>query len=209
MELRSYVLIDSMQPQYAALTGKVFTGSVAVEGMAQAFIEVAPACDIYELVDVALKTAEVRPGRLSVERVYGSLEIHSVHLESVKVAGAAALRLMGLTENDRQKPQVVSAKLVTRIDPYEAQNINQRARGGLLLAGQTLCVIEVTPAAYVVLAANEAEKAANITLIDYRDTGAFGRLYIGGTESEAMIARDAAVRAIEELPGRSPGTSGA
>ena len=203
MELRTYVMIDSMQPQYAALTGKMFTGSVAVEGMAQVFIEVAPACDIYELMDVALKAAEVRPGGLSVERVYGALEIHSTHQESVRVAGAAALRLVGLTENDRQKPQVVSSKVVTRIDPYEAQNINKRSQGGLLLAGQTLCVVEVTPAAYVVLAANEAEKAANITLVHYRDTGAFGRLYLAGTESEIMIARDAAIRSIEELPGRT------
>lgn len=203
MELRTYVLIDSTQPQYAALTGKLLTGSVVVEGMAQLLIEVAPACDIYELADVALKAADVRLGSLEVERVFGSLEIHSTHQEPVRVAGAAALRLASLSEVDRQKPQVVSAKLVTRIDPYEAQNINKRTRGGLLLARQTLCVVEVTPAAYVVLAANEAEKAANITLVDYRDTGAYGRLYLGGTESEVLIAQEAAIRAIEELPGRA------
>ena len=204
MELRTYVLIDSMQPQYAALTGKIFSGSVAVEDMAQAFVEVAPASSIYELMDAALKAAQVRPGGLNVERVYGSFEIHSAHQESVRVAGAAALRVAGLTQNDREKPEVVSARVVTGIDPYEVQNINKTARGGLLLARQTLCVIEVTPAAYVVLAANEAEKAANITLIDYRGTGAFGRLYIGGTESEVMIARDAAVRSVEALSGRPP-----
>jgi len=204
MELRTYVLIDSTQPQYAALTGKLLTGSVVVEGMAQLFIEVAPACDIYELADAALKAAEVRLGSLSVERVFGSLEIHSLYQEPVRVAGDAALRLAGLSEADRQKPKVVSAKLVTRIDPYEAQTINTRARGGLLLARQTLCVVEVTPAAYVVLAANEAEKAANITLIDYRDMGVYGRLYLGGTESEVVIAREAAIRSIEELSGRTP-----
>jgi ethanolamine utilization microcompartment shell protein EutL len=203
MELRTYLLIDSMQAQYAALTGKLSAGTVPVEGMAELYIEVAPACDIYEVMDAALKAAEVRPGMLNVERVYGSLEVHSSHQESVKVAGAAALRLVNLTESDRQKPQVVSAKMVTGIDPYEAQNINRKSRGGLLLRGQTLCVIEVTPAAYVVLAANEAEKAANITLVDYAVTGAFGRLYIAGTESEVTIARDAAVRAIESLPGKS------
>jgi len=202
MELRTYVVIDSMQPQYAALTGKIFTGGVVVEGMAEVIIEVSPACDIYRVMDAALKAAEVRPGSLNVERVYGSLEVHSEHQESVKVAGAAALRLMELSERERQKPQVVSAKMVTEIDAYEAQNINKRARGGLLLRGQTLCVIEVTPAAYVVLAANEAEKAANITLVDYSDTGVFGRLYIAGTESEIMIGRDAAIRAIEALTGR-------
>ncbi len=202
MDLRTYILIDSMQPQYAALTGKISTGSVVVQGMAELFVEIAPACDIYEVMDAALKAAEVRPGWLNIERVYGSMELHSVHQESVRVAGAAALRLMSLTENDRQKPEVVSAKLVTGIDPYEAQNINVRARGGLLLKGQTLCVVEVTPAAYVMLAANEAEKAANITLVDYRETGAYGRLHLSGTESEVMIARDAVIRAIDGVAGR-------
>jgi ethanolamine utilization microcompartment shell protein EutS len=207
MELRTYVLIDSMQPQYAALNGKLSTGSVPVEAMAELYIELAPACDIYEVMDAALKAAEVRPGMLNVERVYGSLEIHSMHQESVRAAGASALRMMGLSETDRQKPQVVSSKMVTGIDAYEAQNINKKARGGLILQGQTLSVIEVTPAAYVVLAANEAEKAANITLVDYAVTGAYGRLYLAGTESEVAIARNAAIRAIESLPGRSGKTS--
>ena len=203
MELRTYVLIDSMQPQYAALTGKVFTGSVVIEGMAEVFVEVAPASDVYQVMDAALKAADVHPGTLSVERVYGLLEIHSGYQEAVKVAGAAVLRFMGMEECDRQKPQVVSSKMVTNVDPYEVQNINVRARGGLFLARQTLCVIEVTPAAYVVLAANEAEKAANITLVDYRDIGVYGRLYIAGTESEVAEARDAAIQAIDALPGKN------
>jgi hypothetical protein len=202
IQLRTYLFIDQMQPQYAALTGKLFQGDVVVEGMSELFIEIAPSCDIYQVLDAALKAAEVRPGGLGVEREYGSLEIHSPRQESVRAGGAAALRLMGLSETDRIKPKVVSARLVTGIDPYMAQRINKVSFGGLLLRGQTLCVLEVTPAAYVVLAANEAEKAANITLVHYRDTGAFGRLYISGTESEVTIARDAAIRHVEALNGR-------
>ena len=201
--LRTYLIVDEMQPQYAALTGKLFVGDVVVEGMAELFIELAPACDIYQVMDAALKAAEVRPGGLGVEREYGTLEVHSDRQESIRAAGAAALRLMGLSESDRVKPKVVSSKMVTGIDPYMAQRINKASYGGLLLGGQTLCVLEVTPAAYVVLAANEAEKAANITLVHYRDTGAFGRLYISGTESEVGIARDAAVRQIDALAGRA------
>jgi ethanolamine utilization microcompartment shell protein EutL len=201
--LRTYLIIDDMQPQYAALTGKIFVGDVAVEDMSELFIELAPACDIYQVMDAALKAAEVHPGGLGVEREYGTLEVHSVRQESIRAAGAAALRLMGLSENDRVKPKVVSSKLVTGIDPYMAQCINRASYGGLLLKGQTLCVLEVTPAAYVVLAANEAEKAANITIVHYRDTGAFGRLYISGTESDVGIARDAAIRQIDAITGRA------
>jgi ethanolamine utilization microcompartment shell protein EutL len=203
MELRTYVLIDTMQPQYAALTGKMLQGDVPVEGMAEIFMEVAPASDVYELLDAALKTTEVRPGLLRVEREYGSLEIHGFFQEAVQVAGQEALARFGLTETDRIKPEVVSAKMTTGIDPYEAQLVNQRSYGGLLLAGQTLCVIEVAPAAYVPLAANEAEKAANITLVNYAPSGRYGRLLIAGTESDVRVGRDAAVQAVNSLSGRT------
>ena len=202
MELRTYVLIDTMQPQYAALTATLLQGDVPVEGMAEVFIELAPASDVYEFMDAALKTADVRPGWLRVEREYGSLEIHSFFQEGVIVAGRRALARFDLSEQDRQKPEVVQAKMVTNVDPYEAMLVNQRSQGGLLLRGQTLCVIEVAPAAYVMLAANEAEKAANITLVHYQPSGRYGRLYIAGTESEVNVARDAAVQAVNSLSGR-------
>jgi ethanolamine utilization microcompartment shell protein EutL len=202
MNLRTYVLIDRMQPEYAALTGKITQGEVPVEGMAELYIEVAPAADIYRVMDIALKTTEVRAGALAVEREYGSLEIHSAHQEAVQVAGRRALEVMGLTENDRLKPQILSATMVSRVDPWECQLINRVSYGGLLLAGQTLSVIEVMPAAYIVLAANEAEKAANITMVNYTSRGRSGRLYISGTEADVRQAQEAAIAAIEALPGR-------
>ena len=205
MELRTYVLIDTMQPQYAALTGVLMQGDVPVEGMAEVFMELAPASDVYEMLDAALKTTEVRPGSLRVEREYGTLEIHGFFQEDVKVAGQAALARFGLTEADRWKPEVVSVKMVTNVDAYEAQLVNQTSRGGLLLKGQTLCVLEVAPAAYVILAANEAEKAADITLVHYSPSGRFGRLYLAGTESAVKVARDAAVQAVNSLSGKAPG----
>ncbi len=203
MELRTFILIDSMQPQYAALTGVLLRGDVPVEGMAEVFMEMAPASDAYEMLDAALKTTEVRPGQLTVEREYGSLEIHSFFQEAVRVAGQQALARFNLSEQDRQKPQVVSVKMVTDVDAWEAQLVNQASRGGLLLRGQTLCVIEVVPASYVMLAANEAEKAAHVTLVHYQPSGRFGRLYLGGTDSEIKCARDAAIWSINSLDGRT------
>jgi len=204
MELRTYVLIDSMQPQYAALTGVLLSGDVPVEGMAEVFMELAPASDVYEVLDAALKTTDVRPGLLRVEREYGTLEIHSVFQEAVQVAGREALARFDLTEQDRWKPEVVSVKTVSNMDAYEAQLVNQMGRGGQLLKGQTLCVIEVSPAAYVMLAANEAEKASNITLVHYQPSGRYGRLYISGTESEVKVGRDAAIQAVNSLNGQTP-----
>lgn len=118
------------------------------------------------------------------------------------MAGREALARFNLTEGDRWKPEVAAVKMVTGIDAYEAQLVNQASKGGLLLRGQTLCVLEVVPAAYVMLAANEAEKAAHITLVHYQPAGRFGRLYISGTEAEVKVGRDAAIEAIQSLPGQ-------
>lgn len=203
MQLRTYLLIDQMQPQYGALTGKTMQGEIPVEGMAEVYIETAPASDIYRVMDIALKTMDVRAGALAVEREYGSLEIHSYHQEAVQVAGRQALEVLGLTESDRLKPEILSALLISNVDAFQAQLINRTSFGGLLLAGQTLCVLEVLPAAYIVLAANEAEKAANITLVNYTPRGRSGRLYFSGTDAEVRQARDAAIKSIEALPGRS------
>jgi ethanolamine utilization microcompartment shell protein EutL len=203
MEVRSYFLIDSMQPQYAALTGVLLSGDVPVEGMAEVLMELAPASDVYEVLDAALKTTDVRPGLLRVEREFGTLEIHSFFQEAVLVAGREALAKVNLSEGDRRKAEVVSVKMVSNIDAYEAQLVNQMGRGGQLLKGQTLCVIEVTPAAYVMLAANEAEKASTITLVHYQPSGKYGRLYISGTDSAVTVARDAAVQAVNSLSGQA------
>lgn len=199
MDLRTYILIDSMQPQYAALTGVLLQGDVPVVGMAEVFMELAPASDVYEVMDTALKTTDVRPGMLRVEREFGTLEIHGAVQEAVQVAGRNALARYGLTENDRQKPEVVSVKMVPHVDPYQAQMVNQTSRGSLLLAGQMLCVMEISPAAYVMLAANEAEKAAHITLVHYQPSGRYGRLYIAGSDADVMVGREAAIKAIKSL----------
>jgi ethanolamine utilization microcompartment shell protein EutL len=203
MELRTYILIDSMQPQYAALTGKLLRGDVPVEGMAEIFMELAPASDVYEVLDAALKTTDVRPGLLRVEREFGTIEIHGFFQEAVQVAGREALARFGLSESDRIKPEAVLVKMVTNVDAYEAQLVNQTSYGSLLLKGQTLCVVEVAPAAYVMLAANEAEKAANITLVNYTPSGRYGRLLIAGTESEVKVGRDAAIQAVNSLTGQT------
>ena len=41
-------------------------------------------------------------------------------------------------------------------------------------------MLEMQPASYTILAANEAEKTAEIKIVDYRMIGATGRLYLSG-----------------------------
>jgi len=60
-------------------------------------------------------------------------------------------------------------------------------------------LLECQPAAHAILACNEAEKAANIKVVDMRMIGANGRLYLAGTEAEVRNARDAAEGALHSV----------
>ena len=104
--------------------------------------------------------------------------------------------------NDRIKPRVVSSQIIRHIDAHQVQLINRMRHGHMLLAGQTLYVLEVEPAGYAALAANEAEKAADINILEVMAFGSFGRVYLGGEERDIMAAYGAAVAAIEGVTGR-------
>ena len=196
--LRSWVYIDRMQPQYAAYAGSVIQGDVPIAGMAELFVEVAPSNEIYRVADVALKGADVKPATQFIEREFGLLEVHSFEQSAVQ-AGRAVLEYTELTVADVMRPQVESFQVITNVDPYQAQLINRMSRGALLVPGRTLLVLEISPAAYVTLAVNEAEKAANLELIHLSNVGRFGRALLSGSESEILAARDAAIDAIENF----------
>ncbi len=57
------------------------------------------------------------------------------------------------------------------------------------------------PAAYINYACNEAEKKANIKIIHVSSVGRFGRMWLSGTESEILTAKNAATSALEALEG--------
>jgi hypothetical protein len=207
VELRSYVYLDRLQPQHASYIGTVALGFLPLPGDASLWIEISPGIEINRITDVALKAAVVRPGVQFVERLYGLLEIHSSNQGEVKAAGRAILQALGVSERDSLKPEVVSSQIIRNIDPYQAQIINRNRRGQMLLAGQTLYVLEVTPAAYAALAANEAEKAALINILQVQAVGSFGRLYLGGEERDIKAGSAAALEAITNVAGRKANKS--
>jgi len=75
----------------------------------------------------------------------------------------------------------------------------------MLIPGQTLYVLELEPAAYAALAANEAEKAAHINILEVRAFGSMGRVYLGGEERDIDVGWRAALAAIEAIDGREVG----
>lgn len=195
--MRAYAYIDSMQPEFAAYVGATVQGSPPVAGMAELWIEVAPANEAFRLMDVALKAADVQPATQYIEREFGLLELHSWSQSEVQAAAEAIFAVTGLTINDRVRPKLASSQVVTNVDPFQAQLINKMRRGSLLVPGQTLLIMEVEPAAYITLAANEAEKAAAISQVYVSNVGRFGRYFAAGTDSEIDAARLSAIAAIE------------
>src|SRR5204862_5528025 len=171
-------------------------------GQASLFVEIAPGIAINRVTDVALKATRVVPALQIVERAYGLLEVHADDQGDVRDAGAAILRHLGLGEADRIKPQVVTNQIIRSIEAYQAQIINRNSQGMMILPGQSLFLLETDPAGYVAYAANEAEKAADVYLIQVQPYGAFGRLWMSGPEAEIDAAAAAAIAAIEGLSGR-------
>lgn len=203
IQLRTYVFIDRMQPQFAAYSASVAQGYLPVEGQTSLYVEIAPGMAINHLMDVALKATNVTPAEQIVERHYGMLELHSDSQGDVRQAGQAILDEIGAQESDRLKPKVVSHQIIRNVDPHQAMLINRYGRKGMmLLANQSLFILETYPAGYATIAANEAEKAADINIITIRAAGAFGRVYLGGDEKDIVVASEAALTAINDLDGR-------
>ena len=206
--LRTYVFLDSLQPQLAAFIGTTARGFLPVAGDASMFIETAPGLIINRITDVALKATQCTPAIMVVERAFGLLEIHHRDKGQAQLGGQAVLGYLGISEHDRLKPRVVSDQVIRAVEPYHAQVINKIRYGDMLIAGESLLILETEPAGYVSFACNEALKAARIKLIEAQLFGAFGRLYLSGPEAQIDAARDAALRSLATVTGRE-GPAGA
>jgi hypothetical protein len=187
----------------AAFIGSTARGFLPLAGDASLWVEISPGIEINRITDVALKSTKVRPAVQVVERLFGLLEVHSSEQAEVRASGAAILDALGVHSEERWKPIIHSSQIIRRVDAHQTQLINRNRNGMMLIADQTLYVMEVEPAAYAVLAANEAEKAANINIVEVRPFGSFGRVYLGGEERDIMAGYTAAVQAIEDLTGRT------
>ena len=203
VDLRAYVFLDSLQPQYSAFLATVAQGYLPTVGQACLFVEISPGIEINRVTDIALKSTAVAPGMQIVERLYGMLEIHSDSQADIRAAGRAILAALEVSEEQRRKPRVVSSQIIRHVDAHQTQLINRTRHGNMILPEQTLYILECEPAAYSALAANEAEKAAEINILEVRSFGSFGRVYLGGEQRDIDVASRAAVQAVENISGRS------
>jgi ethanolamine utilization microcompartment shell protein EutS len=196
-ELRSFIFLDQLQPQTMCYLATWIRGRLPRLGVAAQVIEIAPGLDIEPLTDVALKEAEVEAGILVVERQYGYLELHGT-TAAVHAAASAVLGSLGASAESATRPQVLASRIITRVDSQHTFLINRNKLGSMMLPGESLFVFELQPASYAILAANEAEKAARIKLVDYRMIGATGRVYLSGMEDDVRQAADAVTSILGE-----------
>ena len=194
-ELRSFIFIDRLQPQTMSYLGTWIRGALPRSAAAAQIIEVSPGLDIEGITDVALKHADVKAGILVVERQFGYLEFHG-ETAAVKAAADAALQEVGKDADSAVRPTILAARIISSIDQQHAFLINRNKIGSMVLAGESLFVLEVQPASYAILATNEAEKAADIKVVDFRMIGATGRVYLAGTEADVRQAAAAAQDAL-------------
>lgn len=195
-DLRSCIFVDKLQPQTMCYLGTFVRGSLPRTNMAAQIIEIAPGLDIEALTDIALKAADVKAGLLVVERQFGYLEIHSRSTAAVRTAADAVMDALGASRSDAREPRILASKIITNIDHEHAFLVNRNKDGSMLLPGESLFVMEMEPAAYAILAVNEAEKASPIKVVDFRMMGATGRVYLAGDEDSVRTAAEAAEAAL-------------
>ncbi|MBA2483355.1 MAG: hypothetical protein H0V39_02845 [Nitrosomonas sp.] len=200
ISLRTFVFIDSLQPQLASYLATSSQGFLPTPGDACLWIEVAPGMAVHRLSDIALKETSVRMGEQVVERSFGSMEIHYRNQSDVLEAGNIILREIGATLESRMSCRIAWNEIITAITPDHATLINRQLRkGSMILSGKSMFILEVEPAGYAIYAANQAEKAAHVTLIDVKPFGNFGRLTMMGNEAEAKEAARAVENSIEQI----------
>ncbi len=206
-ELRVYLLIEDLRPQFAAYMGTPTRarGYPPLEGNHSLIIEVAPALAIQRVIDLAIKSVpEVEAGILFVERQFGVLELHSGDLAELRRAGRAVLDGIGRRPADQLKPRILYSDVIEDITDQHAVILNRNRQASMIMPGETLLVYEMTPALFAAVAANEAEKAApGNTLVDVQMIGAAGRVYIGGETRAIAQARDTITSALEAVEGRA------
>jgi hypothetical protein len=206
VELRVYLPISDLQPQFAAYLGTPTRarGYPPYAGQHALIVEVAPGLAIERVIDLALKAVpDVDPGILFVERQFGVLEVHAADAEDVARAGAAILAGIGASPADQLKPQVLYRDVIEDISDQHAIIVNRNRQASMVLPGQTLLVCEMTPALFAAVAANEAERAApDLTLVDVSMIGAAGRLYLAGESASIATALHAIDEVLDSIDGR-------
>jgi hypothetical protein len=191
-DLRVYLMIDDLRPQFAAAmaTPTRARGYPPVAGDHALVIEVAPGLLIERVIDLALQQdPDLEPGILFVERQFGVLELHGPDRPRLERAGAAILAGLGLSAGQQLRPSILFADVIEDLSDQHAIIINRNRQASMVLPGQTLLLCEIVPALFAAVAANAAEGVAPaLTMVDVQMIGAAGRIYMSGATADVERA---------------------
>ena len=205
-DLRVFLTLESLQPQFAAYLGTPTRarGYPAYAGQHALIIEVAPGLMIERVIDLALKAdPDLEPGILFVERQFGILEIHGNDKDKLLQAGQAMLTGLGLVAAEQLAPKILYTDVIEDIADQHAVIINRNRQASMILPGETLLIVEMVPALYAAIAANEAEKLVpDLTLVDVQMIGAAGRLYMSGKTDDVKSGLAGIERVMGAIKGR-------
>lgn len=206
-QLRVHLHLDNLQPQFAAYLGTPTRarGYPPYAGQHALIVEVAPGLAIERVTALALRAGDgsLEPGILFVERQFGVLEVHGDDPAQVEAAGDAILEGIGASAGDRLTPTVLYHDIIEDVADQHAVIINRNRQASMIMPGDSLLVMEMVPALFAALAANEAEKAApDVTLVDVSMIGAAGRLYLAGDPASLERAREAIGEAFTAVSGQ-------
>lgn len=206
-ELRVYLPIEDLQPQFAAYLSSPTRARAypPFRGQNSLIIEVAPALSIHRITDLALKVApDLEPGILFTERQFGLLELHADTMGELEVAGKAILKGIGAKATDQLSPKILYHDIIEDLSDQHAIILNRSRDGSILVPGVALLIYEMAPALFACVAANEAEKAApGVTINDVQMMGATGRIFMSGSLEDMAIARDRITEVLNNIKGRS------
>ncbi|MDF0584939.1 hypothetical protein [Bradyrhizobium yuanmingense] len=206
-ELRVYLPIEDLQPQFAAYLSSPTRarGYPPFGGEHSLIIEVAPALAIHRITDLALKAApDMEPGILYTERQFGLLELHADNAGALEAAGNAILKGLGAKAEDQLAPEILYHDIIEDLSDQHAIILNRSRDASILVPGIALLIYEMAPALFACVAANEAEKAApRATINDVQMMGATGRIFMSGTPDDMRLARDTITKKLGAIKGRS------
>lgn len=203
MDLRALIVLDSLQPQLTGFLQTVSQGFMPLEHNAVLFVEIQPGISINRLTDVVVKRTSVQPVMQIVERAFGLLVVHHEEIGQIHAAQEAVLDDISMSKDDRMVPSIISSDVITSVDGRHAQLINRMRHGDLFTQGQTLYLLEVKPAAYAALAANTAEKTAEIGVLEVQTFGSVGRLWLSGNEENIAVVAKTICDELSLITGRS------
>lgn len=205
-ELRVYLTVQDLQPQFAAYMGTPTRarGYPPLAGQHALIMEVAPGLMIERVIDIALKAdPDLEPGILFVERQFGILELHGDDEDALLNVGNIILQGIDLDEAEPLRPRILYTDVIEDISDQHAVIINRNRQASMIMPGETLLICEMVPALYAAIAANEAERVApDLTLVDVQMIGAAGRIYLSGRTEDVLLARDRIETTLNSIGGR-------